>query len=348
MKTISELTDFYYEHLYDDLQELDAQREQIKRKLIIINLVIALIAIAITIAVFQASDGNPGDGLFVPGVLGFVLAGVVHKFMTRDYTVDFKGRIIQPLIEAIDDNLSYSQNGYVSEYNFKRSKIFRHRIDRFSGNDLVQGKVDGIALKFSDIHAEYKTKDSKGRTTWHTLFNGLFIMAEFNKHFKGKTIVLPDKAEKMFGSLIGKWLQSKNLQRDTLVKMDDPEFEKHFVVYGTDQIESRYILTHSMMKRILDFKKRSGHNLFVSFVGSQIYMAIETGDNFEPSVYRTLLSYKQAMGYIKTLKTAIGVIDDLKLNQHLWSKLPDRPDKVSQMLHEHDHILQGNPSDDRP
>lgn len=338
MKTISELTDFYYDHLYEDLKQLDGEREKIKRKLIVINGILALIAIIIMMIIYDASGGF-GDRLIFVGFAAFAIGGMLHKFMTSDYTVDFKSKIIQPLIEAIDDNLSYSQSGYVSEHHFKRSKIFRHRVDRFSGNDLVKGKVEGIPIKFSDIHAEYKTKDSKGRTTCHTIFNGLFILAEFNKHFKGKTIVLPDQAEKHFGSLIGKWLQSKNVGREALVKLDDPEFEKHFVVYSSDQIEARYILTHTMMQRLVEFKKRSKENVFISFVGTQIYIAIQTGDNFEPSVYRTLLSYKQAMGYIKTLKLAIGVIEDLKLNERLWSKLPDEHSKVSNALHSQEHII---------
>ncbi len=338
MKSISELTDFYYDHLYEDLKQLDDEREKIKRKLITINVILAIVALIIIMIIYNAGDGF-SDGIIFVGVAGFGIAKMVQKFMTSDYTVDFKSRIIQPLIEAIDDNLSYSQNGYVSQHHFKRSKIFRHRVDRFSGNDLVKGNIEDIPIRFSDIHAEYKTKDSKGNTSWHTIFNGLFILAEFNKHFKSKTIILPDTAEKHFGSLIGKWLQSKNVSREALVKMDDPEFEKYFVVYSKDQIEARYILTHSMMQRLIEFKKRSKANVFVSFVGSQIHIAIETGDNFEPSVYRTLLSYKQAMGYITTLKLAIGVIEDLKLNERLWSKLPDEQSPVSAMLHTQNHII---------
>ena len=63
--------------------------------------------------------------------------------------------------------------------------------------------------------------------------------------------------------------------------MDDPEFEKHFVVYGSDQIEARYILTHAMMKRLLDFQKRSKAKLYVAFVGERIILAVATShDHF--------------------------------------------------------------------
>ena len=103
--------------------------------------------------------------------------------------------------------------------------------------------------------------------------------------------------------------------------MDHPEFEKEFVVYATDQIEARYILSHSLMQKLLHFKTRSKHPLHISFIGQSINLAIEYNkDLFEPSVFRSLLDYKIAMQYVQTLHLCIGIIEELKLNQKLWSK----------------------------
>ena len=50
-------------------------------------------------------------------------------------------------------------------------------------------------------------------------------------------------------------------------------------------------------------------------------MAIEYNkDLFEPSIFRSLLNYKIAMEYVSTLHLAIGIVEELKLNQKLWSK----------------------------
>jgi hypothetical protein len=210
----------------------------------------------------------------------------------------------------------------ISQYLFERSHLFNHTIDRYSGNDYVKGSIDDVPLEFSDVHAEYQTKDSKGRTQWQTLFRGLFLVAEFNKYFKSRTIILPDLAEKTFGNLIGGWLQSKNISRDPLIQLDDPEFEKQFVVYGNDPIEARYILSHSMMKRLLEFQKKISYPLFISFVQNHIHVGIETKKNlFEPTLYTSLLDYKQAMEYINTLRYTLGIVEELKLNEKLWSKL---------------------------
>jgi len=72
----------------------------------------------------------------------------------------------------------------------------------------------------------------------------------------------------------------------------------------------------------MEFKKKSKHKIYVSFVSSKIYMAIDYGkDLFEPEVFKTLLDYKVAMEYVKTLHLCIGIVEELKLDQKLWSKV---------------------------
>lgn len=320
MKSLTELTDYYYKELYPSIEELEKARQSIVSSLKWYGgMGIAVFALT---AIWMGKNFGLLHPLSIAIAIGFIaIAGITYRFMTQDYAKDFKSNVIAPLISAIESNLTYNPDFMVSQHLFERSRLFNHSIDRYRGNDYVRGSIDGVPLEFSDIHAEYQTKDSKGRTQWHTIFQGLFLVAEFNKHFKSKTVILPDQAEKSFGTLIGGWLQSINFSRDDLIRLDDPEFEKHFVVYGNDPIEARYILTHSMMKRILDFQKKILHPLFVSFVHNHIHVGIGTKkDLFEPAVFTSLLDYKQAMEYINTLRHTIGLIEELKLNERLWSK----------------------------
>ena len=321
MKSISHLTDFYYNTLYPTLQELEGERRALKDKIVKLGIVIIIIALVILYFLTNGLKSiNPDTIVFVL----FALAaggGFIYKIMVKDYASSFKTKVIEPLIREIDNNLRYNPTYMIEEHVFRNSKLFTNKIDRYSGNDYVTGTIDSVDISFSDVHAEQRHKDSKGRTSWSTIFKGLFIITSFNKHFSNSTIILPDSAEGIFGSLIGNWLQSNNFTREQLVKMDDPEFEKEFVVYGSDQIEARYILTHSMMKRILDLKKKTGQPVYISFINGQMNLAIEYNkDLFEPSVFRSLLEYKVAMEYVKTLQLTIAIIEELKLNQRLWSK----------------------------
>ncbi|MDF1884005.1 DUF3137 domain-containing protein [Sulfurimonas sp. SAG-AH-194-C21] len=321
MKTLSQLTDFYYKSLHPTLTELEEDRIALRKRVIFIEAILALIVLVTMYFMLGASSINLNTLLFV-GFGYFAIAGIVYKLLIKGYASDFKFRVIAPLIKEIDINLKYTPSLHVNEALYTYSGIFTSSADRVNGNDLVKGKIDGIPIEFSDIHAEVKHKDSKGRTSWNTQFQGLFLVSEFPKHFKGKTVILPDTAQSTFGDFIGSFLQSNNFSRNDLVKMDNVAFEKEFVVYGTDQVEARYILSHTLMEKILSFKKRSDHPVSLSFRGGKIYMAIEYNkDLFEPSVFHSLLKYKIAMEYVETLHLAIGIVEELKLNQKLWSKL---------------------------
>ncbi|RLF43938.1 MAG: hypothetical protein DRN29_09290, partial [Thermoplasmata archaeon] len=144
----------------------------------------------------------------------------------------------------------------------------------------------------------------------------------FNKHFYGKTVVLPDTAERVLGGL-GSLIQSINTSRGEYVKMDDPEFEKYFVVYADDQIEARYVLTPGLMRRIVEFRKKTGKRVYLSFVGSEVFVAIPYRRGlFEPPVFSKVTSFKNAQHYYEDLKLAIGIVDDLNLNTRIWTRLP--------------------------
>ena len=318
MKSRSELTDFYYEALFPVLEDLEKQRKELRSRIISIGIIYTIIFVIITYSIFGTLQDE--DILIWGGLIYLTIGGFIYKFMIKDYISEFKEKIISPLIDALDEKLTYHKDLHISQQLFVRSKLFSHP-DRSSGNDLVKGEILNTKIRFSDFHAEKRHKNSKGTDNWSTIFRGLFVVAEFNKNFIGQTVVLPDTAQSTFGDLIGHWLQSKNISRNELVKMDDPEFEKRFVVYSDDQIEARYILSHSIMKKLVIFEKKFGHPVHISFVRDHIHIAINYNkDMFEPSVFSSLLEYKTAMEYVDTLHLVTGIIGELKLNEKIWSK----------------------------
>jgi len=55
-------------------------------------------------------------------------------------------------------------------------------------------------------------------------------------------------------------------------------FRKIRTIYGTDPVETHYILSPALMERILTFKGRAG-NIELSFSDSKIYIAIPYREN---------------------------------------------------------------------
>lgn len=319
MKSVSELTDFYYKTLYPKLQDLEVERTKTRFRLILAIVAVTLIGLFIFIILARRNFFS-FDLIIILGFFSSSIFFFLIKYFSSDYKKRFKNEIFEPLIKAIDPKLKYLEDNHVSQHKFSASTLFAHP-DRISGNDHISGHIDGVAIEFSDIHAEKKHKNSKNKETWSTLFQGLYIITEFPKDFHGKTLVLPDLAEKVFGNFLGGLFQSNNLSKEQLIKMDNVAFEKEFVVYATDQIEARYILSHTLMQKMLILRQKAKHNVHFAFVRNHLYIAIAYNkDLFEPTLFKSLLNYKVAIEYISVLSMAVGLVEELKLNEKLWSK----------------------------
>jgi hypothetical protein len=317
MKTIGEVKSFYQTELLPDLRVLERQRLAVMQKVLWVGG--GLIGLALVLGGWFAAQAGHPVPLFVAVVPAAILSSLICNWIVKGYRSQFKGDIIQKLVTFLHPELVYSAHEGITRETFTRSELFKHRIDRYRSEDQVHGTLGATRVGFSEVHAEYKTRSNK-QNHWHTLFRGLFIVADFNKHFRGKTVILPDTAERFLGRL-GQKLQSWNISRDQLVKLEDPEFEREFVVYGTDQIEARYILSTRLMERILQFKRKSAKRIHLSFVGSHVFIAVPYQKNlFEPRLFTTLLKFQPVAEYVADLQLGVGIVDDLNLNTRIWTK----------------------------
>ncbi|MDD3463131.1 MAG: DUF3137 domain-containing protein [Sulfurospirillaceae bacterium] len=316
---LSSMMDYYYGNMYEDLKALEQNRIRIYGNLKRYAMYICLFCF-IFMWILSSLNVMKGFELLVLNVfLGTLVFGFLYRNEVAGFKSLFKDQIIEKIVHFIDDSLRYDKNGFISEGEYTKSMLFTKSYDRYRGDDLVSGMLDKTSIKFSDIHTEYETKDKDGKTHWHTIFQGLFFIADFHKDFNGKTVVLPDFAQRVFGG-IGSWMQSLGKSKGELVKMDDPEFEKEFVVYG-EQIESHYILSHSMMERILNFKKKTHKNVYISFIDSKIYVAVDyRKELFEPVIYKSLLEFGQIKGYFEMMEMFVGIVEEFRLNTRVWSK----------------------------
>jgi len=318
VKTLSSLQDFFYENIYPDLEFLEQKRVAIYASLKIVAIVIFILACTLFYMLYDVMP-NTFDLLILCCTIPFGIFTFIYKMKVSGYASLFKDQVIERLVEFIGDTLTYKKLGFISEYEYKTSALFPQKVDRYSGDDLVVGKVSGVDVRFSEIHSEVKKKGSKGKTYWLTIFRGLFFIADFNKNFKGKTVILPDNSEKFLGSF--SHLFQSFSSHGELVKMDSPEFEKEFVVYSDDQIEARYILSHSLMDSILKYKKLVGKNISISFVGSNIYIAIGFNQKlFEPKIYKKVTSFDEVRFYFEVLSLASNIVKHLNLDRKIWSK----------------------------
>jgi hypothetical protein len=313
---------FYGSELRPALEELEARRRKVWRSFG----TAALIVVAVLVpALCLLAPGAAPPLFFIMPIAAALLLALVWFAASRGFKEEFKRRIVGAVARHVHPSLRYDPKAHISREQFRASGIFNRRIDRFSGEDHVAGKIGATAIEFSELHAHYKTTSRSGKTTqthWHTIFKGLFVIADFNKEFRGMTVVLPDVAERALGWL-GQSLQGMFdfARRGELVKLEDAEFERQFVVYAEDQVEARYVLSPSLMERLLAFRRKTGKEVYFAFVRSKAYIAVKTGRNmFEPRWFSSVVDRQMVEEYLRDLRFAVGIVEDLDLNTRIWTK----------------------------
>ena len=317
---IKDIKEFYANKLESKLILLDNNRK------VIVNLIkkYALISIFLLAIMGYVSYlyHNP-----IPVIIIFAICIGVSFYKINpiwtNYYIKFKQGIIKEIVRFISKDLKYDHKKYISQNIFEMCGIYKSRIDRYNGDDMVWGNMGKTDIELSEIHAEYKTVtvNSKGqrRTLWHTIFKGLMFSADFNKNFNVETYVLTDTAEKLFGSFGTKF--QKLSSHGDLVKLENPDFEKAFVVYSGDQTEARYILSTSLMDRILVYKKNCNKNIQLSFVSNRMYVTIPYSKGlFEPKLFGNIVDFSNIEEYYNDLKLVLKLVDELNLNNRIWSK----------------------------
>lgn len=300
-------------------QDVLAQRNEGKKKLLIV-LAIAVLSAVVMMAVSSAVMGL-ATGVILGGVGGLIVHQVYFAKGMARYQDLFKRQYLTRVVKSVEPSMDYQPHRWIDEELFNRSGLFATSPDRYSGEDLFHGTIGKTKVTFSEIHAEEKRRrtDSKGRTKtyWVTIFRGIFFIADFHKDFRSPVTVMPDVAEKHLG-WFGKKLQNLggNLQR-----LENPEFEKMFVVRGSDAVEARYILTPAMQEQLVDLGRRVGDDLRVVFRDSLVCLAIPNQEDwFEGNLHHPIGDPEQARRILAELRSCFIIVDELDLNTRIWTK----------------------------
>lgn len=316
MKDISAI----YQDIYPTLEVMEAKRIETRRQgenIFFIALTIVGLLAVIGFFWVQKMGETPILIIILAG-LTIIISGATYYYKNGKLKESFKREVVGAIIKAIDETFCYSPKGSISEQEFKESQLFRSP-DRYSGEDYVSGKLDKTDFEFSEIHAEDQSTDEDGNSSYSTIFKGFFMIADFHKHFQGHTIVVPDRTGEGWFGRVFKGSKRKGKQ---LAKMENPEFEKVFDVYTTDQVEARYILTPNMLENILVLKKRFKANIHLAFIHSCVYIAISwRKTNFlEPNLKNSLLEESTIHKFLDDIWLCLDIIEDMNLNTRIWTK----------------------------
>ena len=291
-----------FPRLSETLQQLESQRQILKKQGMLRGLLYGLIVgIAGGIALYLWIEWT---GLAIAIAAGIVVFIGTIQAQSAVLNRLYKSQIVPALVDAASPGARYTPQDGIEESLFNLSGLFGVQPDRYRTEDLVEGKTQNTHFRFAEVHAQERrtTTDSKGRTRthWVDIFRGFLFVADLGRPFQGNTTVYRNR-----------WIKLRfGFPR---VRLESPEFEKRFDVYGNDPVEARYLLTPLLMERIIQLDQRFGEGLTLSFRGDQLIIAIADATNhFEASIWHPITDRTRLEREFGTLCDLCTIVEVLK------------------------------------
>ena len=139
----------------------------------------------------------------------------------------------------------------------KNSKLIEGRIDFVHPSRCLTGVFQneiGFCLSQIDVGRVETYVDSKKRkqTSQKIHFQGLFLIVDYPTQLKDPVYVDSDRLESL-GWLAHEWRQSTG---QPYIRMDNPDFEKHFHVKASSSVEGFRMLSPDLQERLVAFKDK--------------------------------------------------------------------------------------------
>jgi len=332
MKTLQEFEEFLAAdtELAASLGQVEAHRKRTKSSFFI-SLLIAVVFVVGAGWFMYSHTKESGSGTSTNNVIYMVLIFIGASFaitylyvflnskkmssnpaaMSRgsgDLNYDFKDRVIRKMVAFWDPSFRYQINNHIKSAEVVESGMLYPRSYKAGGSDMIQGEIDGVAFRFSDLQLLLeKTFVGKNDNPYETVISGSFFIAGFPKTFRHPVFVYSKSS-------------AASLQHEgEKVLLEDPEFMEMFNVYGANQIEARYILTTSLMERIKALGKKMGTKLHIAFANNKLYVMNNNGsDRFEASWFKRVDKRETLIQFYNELAEQLSIIEDLKLNDKIW------------------------------
>ena len=130
-----------------------------------------------------------------------------------------------------------------------------------------------------------------------------------------------DKHEAIFGGLARSFQRFFSLLSHLkLVELENPLFEESYAVYSTDPLEARYILSVTMMERILHLKQRYGKGIQLTFKDSRVLIAIPHRGDFLDRSFNLENIKNSVKSMVNEIYYLLDILYQLKINENIWNK----------------------------
>lgn len=303
-----------------NIDELKNIQEEVIRKSKIINIVM-LIILALTLFIIFKMQLVVHYYIFATIIMIILWAIIRCIFLNKkisEFNKGFKNIFVLEALTKIFNNLNYEPDKGL-DYNVIADTKMMYMGDRYYSNDYFEAEYKDVKVRHADVNIQEKheTTDSEGNTTttWITIFEGKWMIFDFNKTFNANIQV----SQKGFGnSVISNWGEKNKYKK---IEMEDSNFNKMFRVYAQNEHDAFYILTPSLMEKIKKLTDQIDGKMLFCFINNELHVGLlNYKDSFEYNIYKRIDEEKIKSDISHDIKIITSFVDELNLDNNLFRK----------------------------
>lgn len=257
--------------------------------------------------------------IFIEIIFGIAMMIIIKNIINgkdiKKFNKEYKNIYVLNFLKQNFKNIIYKPEEGISKKEIKKYNTLNLG-DKFTSNDYICGTYKNVKFEQSDIHIQekYEEEDKDGNKiiTWETIFEGRYMIFDFNKNFKSNVQVISN-------DFIKKSLP--RIKNNKKVKLEDIEFNKMFKIYSEIEHDAFYILTPHFMEKIKKLYKELDAPIKLTFMENKLHVAVNNGeDSFEYNVLNPINEEEIEQDIIKDIKLITDFVNELNLDNNLFKK----------------------------
>lgn len=292
-------------------RRLACNEEMRKRTLISIPIIVVLIVAVLLYGYGFLTGGDSRDFFAVLKLvlIPIVVLGIWIAAPAARYRQSSKEQIL-PAIVKFYGFLDYVFSDSAPVEHLVTSRLVPPGDPELSvSEDHIHGTFQNVVVESWQLTtARYVGRGRRRRR--QQLYMGMFIHFGLKKPLSGMTVVKFDHGLLDVAALDAAF---SGLQH---VSLEDPDFEKGFNVFSSDQVEARYMLTPDVMQHLKELQALFDAPIDCSFTGSDAFISIELNRKlFEPPPpNRSPISSREVHVFLNQMHHILSIIDLLNID----------------------------------
>jgi hypothetical protein len=184
-------------------------------------------------------------------------------------------------------------------------------IEDNTANKLGKGLMHIPILNMLVVFWNYVLKNiltNKTADNVQYTFRGMFSWLVYPKKLNGHTVVLTNNQRFKIDRIV-----SSRFGEEQKVLLEDARFTNKFVVYSTDQVEARYVLSTALMERVVALEEKFNRPILLSFHKEKMYLAVENTHGLFSFPSGKLDDIAIVEELVKDIETVLDISASLKL-----------------------------------